>query len=556
MRHTALAVLALSLSFSPLQAQCESSSFKASDSGPNDRFGSAVSMDGTRAIVGRGSRLSALNGAAYVFEITGKEWKEVQILLPSDAGPARSFGASVALDGDLLVVGAPFDSPGGPPSGSAYVFERILGVWTEVAKLTSGNPGASSMFGVSVAVSGDRIVVGGPNLLSGKQGRVLVYERVANVWTKVANLKDHLGEGGDFFGDALALEGDRLLVGAPRADTAFGIDSGTALVFERLAGVWTFTQRLKSPGLSAQESLGRSVDLDGGRAAVGSNFSNDSGVFHAGAVSIFEDTGGVFVFTDELLPIQPVTWYQFGLSLALSGDRIIVGTAGDEVHAIERVGTEWTNRGLMRSVPGFKGNGGDFDFGWVLDMDGAVSLVGEPRLVTSSVHGSVAVFSWPDFTTTFCSCADGPRCDDPFAGCMNSTASGGSLRGCGSSSVIEDDLLLTAWRVPPGKAYLPLMGAGQVHVPFGDGLLCVGSGGVGLFRFPVKLTDTWGHAVLGPGIVSHSQTHFSAAGAIQPGSTWYFQFWYRDSLVTPCGGFQPVPKGFNLTDAIGVTFTL
>ncbi|MFT5152088.1 MAG: hypothetical protein ACI841_002079, partial [Planctomycetota bacterium] len=441
-------------------------------------------------------------------------------------------------------------------SGAAYVFEKIAGTWTQVDKLKSSTPSTGSRFGADVAVSGDRVVVGGPHSLSppAGQGHVVVYEKIAGQWTEVANLQDHLGEVGDYFGDVIALEGDRLLVGAPEADTTFGPNAGTVLVFERVAGTWTFTDRLGAPGLAGQGAFGASVDIDGSRAIVGARKDDAAGRGNSGAAYVFDDIGGSLALTATLLPPEPVAWYQFGLTTAISGTHALVGTAGDEAHAFEEVAGNWILRGAMRSVPGHDGGGGDFDFAWTLDLEGDVALIGEPRLLPSGQSGSIAVFTWPNYSTSYCTCANGPRCDDPLAGCRNTSGFGGALRACGSSSVAADDLLITAWRMPANQPLVPIMGAGQIQLPFGDGQLCVGSGGVGLFRFPVQMIDNWGQSTIGPGIVAHSQANFGAAGAIQAGSSWNFQFWFRDTQVSPCGGLQTIPKGFNLTDAVQVLF--
>ena len=93
------------------------------------------------------------------------------------------------------------------------------------------------------------------------------------------------------------------------------------------------------------------------------------------------------------------------------------------------------------------------------------------------------------------------------------------------------------------------MGAEQIELPFGDGFRCVGSGGVGTFRFlPPENSGVDGAIALGPGIVAHSQTNFPPAGQIVAGQTWNFQGWYRDPQG-PCGGF------FDLSNALAMTFS-
>ncbi|MCY2959809.1 MAG: hypothetical protein NTY35_06550 [Planctomycetota bacterium] len=145
-----------------------------------------------------------------------------------------------------------------------------------------------------------------------------------------------------------------------------------------------------------------------------------------------------------------------------------------------------------------------------------------------------------------CPCGFG----DPFGGCPSNLGVGARLVTYGSASFAADDLELAALDVPSTTLGRFYMGAGVVQVPFGNGLLCAGSGGYGQFRFPVQSAQANGFNRafrFGPGIVAHSQQNFGALGAIQPGSTWRFQAWYRDAL-NPCGG------AFNTSNATSVTF--
>jgi len=145
---------------------------------------------------------------------------------------------------------------------------------------------------------------------------------------------------------------------------------------------------------------------------------------------------------------------------------------------------------------------------------------------------------------TGCPCGN----DDPGAGCRNSTGTGALLaQSSGGTSAGLDDLVITASGVPASQFGLLFMGKGRLALPFGDGLLCVGAGGVGLFRFPVQGSGPAGRLEEGPGIVALSQARFPAAGGIDPGDTWHFQAWFRDP-PGPCG------SAFNLSNGLSVTF--
>lgn len=145
-----------------------------------------------------------------------------------------------------------------------------------------------------------------------------------------------------------------------------------------------------------------------------------------------------------------------------------------------------------------------------------------------------------------CPCGAG----DPLGGCPSHVGIGARLVTYGSASVAADDLELAVLDLPRTTLGRFYMGGAVAQVPFGNGLLCAGSGGYGQFRFPVQPAQTSGFLGafrFGPGIVAHSASHFGPLGAIQVGSSWHFQAWFRDAQ-NPCGG------GFNTSNATTVTF--
>lgn len=137
--------------------------------------------------------------------------------------------------------------------------------------------------------------------------------------------------------------------------------------------------------------------------------------------------------------------------------------------------------------------------------------------------------------------------DDAEGGCANSSQVGTLLGGSGSASVSTDDLVLKVTQMPENKAGRFYMGLASVQNPFGDGLLCAGSGGYGIQRFPVMNGGIEGSHQLGPGIVAFSHQVFAPQAHIQSGWTWRFQVWHRDPQG-PCGGT------INTSNAYVVTF--
>jgi len=207
----------------------------ASDEAGSDRFGTAVSISGNIAIVGAFENDDdGLNsGSAYIFELEGDTWTEVAKLTASDADAEDLFGVFLDISGTQAIVSAQRNDDAGTDSGSAYIFEKIDGTWTEVAKLTAADGAEEDLFGRSVSISGSTAVVGamyddddGPN-----SGSVYIFEKIDGVWTETEKLNASDGISSDLFGISAEIDGANLIIGASGNDDA-GIDSGSAYIFD------------------------------------------------------------------------------------------------------------------------------------------------------------------------------------------------------------------------------------------------------------------------------------------------------------------------------------
>ena len=219
---------------------------QASDGAAQDQFGISAATSGTTIVVGASTHGST--GAAYVFERPLSGWQsatEVAKLTPSGT-TNKGFGASVAIDGDTIVVGNPFDGA----SGSAYVFERPAGGWTDAhedGRLTpSGNTGF--LFGDSVAVSGDSVIVGAEWSKVGThdmQGAAYAFVRPPGGWTganETARLTSSTGASNDLFARGVAIDGDTAVAGAPGVNVAGNTPNrGAVYVFVAPSGPDSWT---------------------------------------------------------------------------------------------------------------------------------------------------------------------------------------------------------------------------------------------------------------------------------------------------------------------------
>jgi len=176
------------------------------------------------------------SGSAYVFTLTGTTWSQQAKLTASDGAAADNFGASVAIAGDTIVVGAHGEDDNGTSSGSAYVFTHTGTIWTEQAKLTGRDVAANDNFGWSVAIAGNTIVVGAnrDDDNGSDSGAANVFTRTGTKWTDQEKLVASDGAAFDEFGRSVAIAGDTIVVGAWLLDDDDnGQDSGGAYSYDR-----------------------------------------------------------------------------------------------------------------------------------------------------------------------------------------------------------------------------------------------------------------------------------------------------------------------------------
>lgn len=382
---------------------------KASNPGVSDKFGESVAISGDTLVVGAHAEDSIAtgvngdetdntmgdSGAVYVFVRTGETWTQQAYLKASYKwGRAGDhFGYSVAIDGDSLVVGAfgeassatgvngdeTDDSKG--LSGAAYVFVRDGETWSQQAYLKSHFSDFQYLFGHSVAISGDTVVIGSPeeksdakgvdgaggdNDLADDSGAAFVFNRVGETWSQQAYLKASNTDAFDQFGKSVTISGDTAVVGAWKEDSAAtGVDgdqandslgdSGAAYVFTRNAGVWSQQSYLKASNTGNIDWFGNNMSLSGNQLVVGAvqersnatgingDQSNDS-ANQAGAAYVFERNAGVWSQRAYLKATNTGSFDQFGASTAVSDGVYVVGAHNERS---DSVGVDGPDNDLM-----------------------------------------------------------------------------------------------------------------------------------------------------------------------------------------------------------------
>ena len=549
-----------------VEAQMRIAKLVSSDAEEGDTFGESIAYSGGTVIIGAPIDHVSTDhtGAAYVYEIHGQAWTQVQKLKGSDATFGAEFGRCVAIEGDIAVVGAFHDDALGLlASGSAFVFERIAGTWVETAKLVASDAMTDESFGTAVAVLSDRIIVGAQydSHLDQYVGSGYVFEKTGSTWSQAAKLLADDWSLNSYFGNAVALSGEWALIGATTNNISTPYSSeGAAYVFHHDASGWVQTQKLAPNDAAPNDLFGWAVALDGDRAVIGASNKTTSSP-SAGAAYIFEESGGIWTQQQRLTASDGGQFDSFGISVALSGDDVVVGALGDDdlgpdtgaAYAFHRAGSAWVQTGKLLAPDR---SDGDF-FGFASALQGDVALV-------SAMHdddacpdsdscnsGSVSIFRLAQDAQQYCSCPPGSGVcvnPDPHGGCRNQTGHGAVLAASGTGSVLADDLILEVTDLPPNKAGLLFMGGAQASVLFANGRRCVGGGPGGVHRFPLRNGGAQAMIVEGPGLAAFSQSHFSIPGHIAAGQTWYFQCWYRDPQG-PCGFTS------NYSNALRATFS-
>ncbi|NJM38780.1 MAG: hypothetical protein HC845_13425, partial [Akkermansiaceae bacterium] len=231
-------------------------------------------------------------------------------LKASNAGEDDLFGSSVAVSGDTVVVGAEGEDSSttgvnstpdelASDAGAAYVFVRSGGAWSQQAYLKALNAEATDNFGFSVAISGDTVVVGAfledssttganstPNELTANSGAAYVFARSGTTWSQQAYLKASNPGVNDFFGWSVAVSGDTVVVGAQNEDSSTtgvnstpnesALNAGAAYVFARSGTIWSQQAYLKASNTGANDNFGSSVAISGDTVVVGAESEDSS----------------------------------------------------------------------------------------------------------------------------------------------------------------------------------------------------------------------------------------------------------------------------------------
>jgi hypothetical protein len=335
-----------------------STKLAASDSTPGKKFGTYVMIDGDTIIAGAPSDFSkgTDSGAAVVFTHADGLWTKQAKLVGNDTGPGDLLGKVVGVSSNTVVLGAVGDTPNGTDSGAVYVFVRSEGIWAQEAKLTASDGGAGDQFGWSAAISGDTIIIGAPKdtPTGTDSGSAYVFIRENGTWTEQAKLTGSTQTLNSMFGWSVAIDGDTAAVGA-LGDSS---NTGAAYVFTRTSGVWTEQAKLTASDAAINHNFGRSVALSKETLAVGAPGHNAKGANTGAAYAFLRDDDGTWTQQAKLTASDGSTTDNFGWSVSVSGDTVVAGAFGDaakgldagSVYVYTRTGTSWAEQANLTAT--------------------------------------------------------------------------------------------------------------------------------------------------------------------------------------------------------------
>jgi hypothetical protein len=408
---------------------------KASNPDANDWFGHQAAISSDTIVVGAyGERSSAtgvdgdqadnsalLAGAAYVFSRVGGSWSQQAYLKASNTDALDLFGVALAVSDDTIVVGAAQEDSAAtgvdgdqtdnsvPFSGAAYVFVRSGATWSQQAYLKASNTGMNDIFGMSVTVSGDTVVVGAPgerssatgidgdqhdNSASGS-GAAYVFVRHGTSWSQQAYIKASNTEFNDVFGRPVALSGDTLAIGALGEDSSATAasgeqqdngarSSGAAYAFRRSGSTWTQVAYLKASNTSGKDIFSASVAVsddtvvlgapDEDSLATGVNGDQDDDSPRDAGAAYIHDLGA---------------WSDLGAALAgTSGDPVLVGTGTLADGSSNAIALAYASRGAMCALfVSMSSTPSSFKGGLLIPLP---AIIG-PLLMDTDVHGALSL---------------------------------------------------------------------------------------------------------------------------------------------------------------------
>lgn len=378
-----LTLLSTTVIYHPTEAAFSTSTevkLVADDNSGSDLFGYSVAIDGDTAIVGAYRQNNSI-GAVYVYIHSGNQWLLQTKLIPDDLVTYNYFGASVAISGDLIAVGA-FGN-----GGSTYIYQRSGSTWNLEAKIIASDTVSQDRFGNSVAISGEMVVIGA-NGNEDFKGAAYVYQKVDNQWLEQSKLTASDGAKGDEFGWAVAVSGDSILVGAYNK-----ANQGAAYIFTRSGDTWSQQAKILPDDPALGYCFGETVAINGDTAMVGAYHKDGTGM-----VYVYTRSGDTWNQQAKIIPDDNEPEDIFGYSIAFDDNIAVISAYGKSefegaVYIYKQEDNVWKEQYQFTASDV---ETGDF-FGYAVGLSGNMVIVGAYQ---KNETGAVYIYTDPSLQTT------------------------------------------------------------------------------------------------------------------------------------------------------------
>ena len=313
----------------------EQQKLTASDGAVDKYFGTAVSIYGNYAVVGAiGDDYNGFNtGSVYIFHYDGTSWTEQQKIIASDGLESDNFGDAVSIYNEYIVVGAYGDDNNGASSGSAYIFHYDGSSWVEQQRIQANDGAANDVFGCSVSIDGNYIAVGasGDENTWRRSGSAYIFNFDGSNWVFQQKITPSDAFLDDFFGISVSISGSRVLVGS-YGDDDNGGTSGSAYFYIFNGTGWVEEQKITASDGDSTDQFGNAVSLYGDYAVVAAPEDEEYG-YSSGSVYIFRFNGVNWIEQNKINPADASGNDEFGYAVCIHENNIIAGAHKCDDHA-------------------------------------------------------------------------------------------------------------------------------------------------------------------------------------------------------------------------------
>lgn len=354
-----------------------------------DYFGTSTSISGNFAIVGaKGDDIGANDGqgSASIFQFNGTSWVFMQKIVDPAGAASATFGTSVYISGNYVIVGAPYDNG----KGAACIFQYNGTSWVFMQKITDATGAADDEFGRNVCISGNYAIVAADKddltVALTDYGSASIYKFNGTSWVLMQKLIDATGGTNFRFGYSVSISGNNAIIGARYEKVGANGNQGSASIYQFNGTAWLLKNKLTEINGEVNDWLGCSTSISGDYAAVGVNGDNPGVGGIQGSVNIYKFDGTNWVFTQKVSDPTDSTSDAFGSFVNLSGNYLIASpykfqTKGSAT-IYSRIGLGWYK---VQTVMDPAGESKDL-FGYNPTIDGASKrfVVGVPFIFGNS----------------------------------------------------------------------------------------------------------------------------------------------------------------------------